>query len=215
MLFVFSIVFGSYLHENKSNHRVNVRYKYIGKYSALLILAIFSLPIIYGLIINFNLILNPTEYLTLVRGSNGLYRSVFGGDKVGYFITIFSMAVIFGSLVLGAQLFSVTKKTSLYYCSILILIVYSIVSQERFGLILIIYVILLGRLCSLWLGSGFFSKRFIIALSFMISIVMYMTIVRSGGISPVDMVKKYVIFFQSLSGGCLNPVNGVFNFTCL
>lgn len=197
LLFLGSILIGALLVQSKpfqQAKQINTKPK--RNYVILLMLLVFSLPIFYGLAINFSKMLNPIEYSLLVRGQDGLFRAIFGSEFLGNFITMFSMAVVFASLVIGAQQKSHYNRNTLLIFSVLTLLVYTLVSLERFGLLMIIYVVLFTRICSYWLGDTLLSKKFLIFLTIVLAMIVISSLMRTGG-GVLEILNKYILMYHT------------------
>lgn len=197
LLFLGSILVGALLVQNRPFQQAQQTYNKPNRSNViLLILIVFSLPIFYGLVINFSKMLNPIEYSLLVRGQDGLFRAIFGSEFLGNFITMFSMAVVFASLVIGAQQKSHYSRNILLAFSVLALLVYTLVSLERFGLLMIIYVVLFTRICSYWLGDTLLSKRFLIFFTTVLVMIVISSLMRTGG-GMLELINKYILMYHT------------------
>ena len=204
IIFIVSVVLGALLCRKKARrdfsmglspcNNVDIRYRLL-----IFVCTIFSLPIFYGLFLNFGDMLDPVSYYVKVRGEGGLYRAAFGSERIGYFVTIFSMSAVFCGLVVGSQTYSIKRRFFLYGIAIASLVVYAQVSQERFGLLTILYIAILTSFCSYWdSGRAFINVRSFFIISALIGVMVYLSLIRTGGAPLFEILNKYVIMYHTV-----------------
>ncbi|MDH5216062.1 MAG: oligosaccharide repeat unit polymerase [Gammaproteobacteria bacterium] len=204
--FIFFILLGSifYLIQHPINNRANFELvtaansiMFQNRKLVLGVILILSSPVIYGFLNNVSEMLDPIAYVNKVRGENGLYRSAFGSKTLGYFVTGFSMLAMFAGVYIGLVIYQKHKRIVIFAVSAVLLVLYSLVTQERLGIVLILYALFIRVMVSNMLaGEKIFTKRVVGGISFFLVIAVLLTGIRNGELSLFEIINNYALMYH-------------------